>query len=93
MSQQTLDIGAAPADAPARARAVAPVDEILPMGPMALLAVQHVLVMYTGAIAVPFIIGSALNLTQAQIAFLIQADLITCGIATLIQTVGFWRFG
>src|SRR5699024_7028721 len=23
----------------------------------------------------------------------IQADLITCGIATIIQTVGFWRFG
>jgi xanthine permease len=60
---------------------------------MAVLALQHVLVMYTGAIAVPFIIGSALKLSQEQIAFLIQADLITCGIATLIQTVGFWRFG
>lgn len=72
---------------------VSSVDEVLPMGRMSVLALQHVLVMYTGAIAVPFIIGSALNLTQAQIAFLIQADLITCGIATLIQTVGFWRFG
>ncbi|CAK7257505.1 MULTISPECIES: nucleobase:cation symporter-2 family protein [unclassified Shinella] len=60
---------------------------------MAVFALQHVLVMYTGAIAVPFIIGGALNLTQAQIAYLIQADLITCGLATLIQTVGFWRFG
>lgn len=48
--------------------------------------------MYSGAIAVPFIIGGALQLSQEQIAFLVQADLITCGIATLIQCVGFWRF-
>ncbi|QEU06805.1 nucleobase:cation symporter-2 family protein [Paracoccus yeei] len=93
MSQDLMDLGAAQAGAPEPLRAVAPADEILPAGRMSLLAVQHVLVMYTGAIAVPFIIGSALNLTQAQVAYLIQADLITCGIATLIQTVGFWRFG
>lgn len=69
------------------------VDEVLPPVRMFVLALQHVLVMYAGAIAVPFIIGGALNLTQDQIAYLIQADLITCGIATLIQTVGVWRFG
>lgn len=69
------------------------VDEILPPAKMAALALQHVLVMYTGAIAVPFIVGSALHLTQEQVAFLIQADLVTCGIATIIQTVGVWRFG
>ena len=83
-------VGMAPDSPPG---SVHPVDEVLPAGRMALLAIQHVLVMYTGAIAVPFIIGSALNLSQEQIAFLIQADLVTCGIATLIQTVGFWRFG
>lgn len=77
------------ASAPARQAA----DEILPPARMAVLALQHVLVMYSGAIAVPFIIGSALKLSQDQIAYLIQADLITCGIATLIQTIGFWRFG
>lgn len=69
------------------------VDEVLPPAKMAALALQHVLVMYTGAIAVPFIVGSALHLTQEQVAFLIQADLITCGIATVIQTVGVWQFG
>ncbi|MHA6643742.1 nucleobase:cation symporter-2 family protein [Mesorhizobium sp. A623] len=73
--------------------AVCAVDEVLPPVKMSALALQHVLVMYTGAIAVPFIIGSALHLTQEQVAFLIQADLITCGIATIIQTVGVWRFG
>ncbi|WP_312525813.1 nucleobase:cation symporter-2 family protein [Paracoccus sp. (in: a-proteobacteria)] len=93
MTLQSLKAGEAQAVTRVDARTVAAVDEVLPAGKMSLLAVQHVLVMYTGAIAVPFIIGSALNLTQAQIAFLIQADLITCGFATLIQTVGFWRFG
>ncbi len=73
--------------------AVHEVDRMLPPARMGALALQHVLVMYSGAIAVPFIIGGALNLTHEQIAYLIQADLITCGIATLIQTVGFWRFG
>lgn len=72
---------------------VHPVDEVPPAARMAVLSLQHVLVMYSGAIAVPFIIGQALNLTQEQIAYLIQADLITCGVATLIQTVGVWRFG
>ncbi|WP_353476787.1 nucleobase:cation symporter-2 family protein (plasmid) [Salipiger sp. H15] len=70
-----------------------PVDQVLPPMRMIVLALQHLLVMYSGAIAVPFIIGGALDLSQEQIAYLIQADLITCGIATLIQTVGFWRFG
>lgn len=70
-----------------------PVDEVPAASRLILLALQHVMVMYTGAIAVPFIIGAALGLSQHQIAYLIQADLITCGIATLIQTIGIWRFG
>lgn len=69
------------------------VDEFPPTGRMIVLALQHVIVMYSGAIAVPFIIGGALQLSQSQIAYLIQADLITCGVATLIQCIGFWRFG
>ncbi|WP_432695236.1 nucleobase:cation symporter-2 family protein [Marinobacterium sp. YM272] len=73
--------------------AIHPVDEVPATSRLLLLALQHVMVMYTGAIAVPFIIGAALGLSQQQIAYLIQADLITCGIATLIQTIGIWRFG
>lgn len=53
-----------------------------------LLGLQHVLAMYAGAVAVPLIVGNAVGLTKAQVAFLIQADLFTCGIATLIQCVG-----
>ena len=64
---------------------VHPVDEVLPYGQMAAVGLQHVLVMYAGAIAVPLIIGGALKLPKDQIAFLINADLFACGIATLIQ--------
>lgn len=46
---------------------------------------QHVLVMYAGAVAVPLILGAALKLPKDQIAFLINADLFACGIATMIQ--------
>ncbi len=70
-----------------------PVDEILPYGQMAAVGLQHVLVMYAGAIAVPLIIGGALKLPKDQIGFLVNADLFACGIVTLIQCLGVWRFG
>ncbi|MCM2548854.1 nucleobase:cation symporter-2 family protein [Burkholderia glumae] len=72
---------------------VHPCDEILPAGRLVTLGLQHVLVMYAGAVAVPLIIGGALKLPKDQIAFLISADLFACGIATLIQTLGVWIFG
>ncbi|MFW3896464.1 nucleobase:cation symporter-2 family protein [Pseudomonas bharatica] len=70
-----------------------PVDEILPLRQLFTFGLQHVLVMYAGAVAVPLILGSALGLTQAQIITLINANLLTSGIATLVQTLGFWKFG
>lgn len=73
--------------------AVHPVDRILPAGEMFAVGLQHVLVMYAGAIAVPLIIGGALKLPKDQIAFLINADLFACGIATIIQSIGVWKFG
>ena len=42
-----------------------PVDERLPAGKLAALGLQHVLVMYAGAVAVPLIVGRALKLTPA----------------------------
>jgi NCS2 family nucleobase:cation symporter-2 len=71
--------GAAPIDA---------VDEILPPRTLAVLGLQHVLVMYAGAVAVPLIIGHALGLAADQIGLLISADLFACGIATIIQSLG-----
>ena len=70
-----------------------PVDEVLPAGKLTLLGIQHVLVMYAGAVAVPLIIGGALKLPKDQVALLINADLFACGLVTLLQAVGVWRFG
>jgi len=72
---------------------VHPVDEILPIGKLTVLGLQHVLVMYAGAVAVPLIIGGALNLPKDQIALLINCDLVASGIVTLIQSIGIWKFG
>ncbi len=68
---------------------VHPVDERLPLPKLIPLAVQHVLVMYAGAVAVPLIIGRALSLPPEQVAFLISADLFACGLATIVQSLGF----
>ena len=67
---------------------VHPVDEHLPTGKLAALGLQHVLVMYAGAVAVPLIVGRALKLSPEQVAMLISADLFCCGIVTLIQSLG-----
>lgn len=68
--------------------AVHPVDEILPPPKLFTLGLQHVLVMYAGAVAVPLIVGRALKLPPEDVAFLISADLFVCGIVTLIQSFG-----
>ena len=71
---------------------VHPVDEKLPAGRLAALGLQHVLVMYAGAVAVPLIIGRALKLSPEQVALLISADLFCCGLVTLIQSFGVTRY-
>ena len=71
------------------AQDVHPVDQLLPVPKLLTLGLQHVLVMYAGAVAVPLILGRALKLPPADVAFLISADLFACGLATLVQTVGF----
>ena len=55
---------------------VHPVDEVLPLGKLTALGLQHVLVMYAGTVAVLLIVGGALGLSKADIAFLINADLL-----------------
>src|SRR3974390_1402319 len=64
-------------------------DENLSVPKLFTLGIQHVLVMYAGAGAVPLILGRALKLPPEQVAFLISADLFACGLATLVQSVGF----
>lgn len=69
------------------------VDRVPPFGQLAALGLQHVLAMYAGAVAVPLIVGSAMRMSAADIGYLVSADLLVSGVATLIQCLGFWRFG
>jgi len=57
------------------------------------LGFQHVLAMYAGAVIVPLIVGGALGLNETQMAYLIAADLFTCGLATILQVWGGKYFG
>lgn len=70
-----------------------PVDEVLPLPKLALYGFQHVLAFYAGAVIVPIIVGGALGLSTEQLVYLINADLFTCGIASIIQAWGVGRIG
>lgn len=52
------------------------------------MGLQHVLTMFPGTIAVPLILGNALNLDQETVTFLIAANLFTSAIAIFIQVIG-----
>ena len=66
---------------------VHPVDKILPVWQLLIYGFQHVLAMYSGAVAVPLVLAGAIHLDVEHLIYLINADLFTCGIATLVQTL------
>jgi uracil-xanthine permease len=70
------------------ARLVHPVDEVLAPQRLLILGLQHLFIMYAGAVAVPLIVGPAVGLDGADIAILVSADLLVSGIASIIQSVG-----
>lgn len=74
-----------------------PVNEYPGHGRLLLLGFQHVLAAYAGAVAVPLFVGWALveagRMQPSDIPHLIAADLFVAGIATVVQSVGIWRFG
>ena len=72
---------------------VHPVDEILPPPKLALYGAQHVLAFYAGAVIVPILLAGAIGIRGEDLVYLISADLFTCGIASIIQAVGFWNVG
>ncbi|WP_051967529.1 nucleobase:cation symporter-2 family protein [Kitasatospora mediocidica] len=78
---------------PSETEVVHPVDEMLPPGRMAAVALQHVASMYAGVAAPPLIIGGAAGLTAPQLTTLLAAALFIAGIATLLQTLGVWKIG
>ena len=65
-----------------------PVDQVPPVPKLLLFGLQHLCIMYAGAVAVPLIVGPAVGLNLAQIAALVSADLLVSGIATIIQSAG-----
>lgn len=66
----------------------------LPLLQLILVGLQHVLLMYGGAVAVPLIIGQAAGLSREEIAFLINADLLAvAGVATIVQSWGIGPMG
>src|SRR3954453_18454169 len=70
-----------------------PVDQVLPPARLAVYGLQHVLAFYAGAVIVPLLLAGAIGLSNEQLIQLISADLFTCGIASIIQSVGFWKVG
>jgi OHCU decarboxylase len=76
-----------------KARPPHPVDEVLPAGKLAVYGFQHVLAFYAGAVVVPILLAGAIGLSERDLIHLINADLFTCGIASIIQSIGFWKVG
>ncbi|MDL5040838.1 nucleobase:cation symporter-2 family protein [Heyndrickxia coagulans] len=52
---------------------------------MTVLAIQHVLAMYAGAVIVPIITGSSLGMNSRQLTYLVSIDIFMSGLATLLQ--------
>ncbi|GAB3698248.1 nucleobase:cation symporter-2 family protein [Nocardiopsis oceani] len=70
-----------------------PEDERPPTQLMVTYGVQHILAMYAGVITPPIIVAAAVGLTAVETGMIISAALLVSGLATLLQTLGVWRFG
>ncbi|MGI5162827.1 nucleobase:cation symporter-2 family protein [Spirillospora sp. CA-253888] len=70
-----------------------PVDAVPRPGRLIPLGAQHVLVMYASTIAVPLILAAGLGLPARDVVALVAADLLLCGVGTLLQSAGVWRVG
>ena len=69
------------------------VDQIPASPKLLILAIQHLLAMYAGAVTVPLVLASALHLGPDDTAYLVSSDLIACGFVTLLQCIGFGPVG
>ena len=70
-----------------------PVDEMLPVRKLIPFGLQHVLVMAASPITSVFLVAKALNLSEALTLNLISATFLMCGIGSLLQSFGPWKFG
>lgn len=74
---------------PALVRRTHPVDQVPPVPKLLTYGFQHVAAFYAGAVIVPLIVGGVLGVSGDDMIKLIQADLLTCGVASILQAVGF----
>lgn len=58
-----------------------------------ILGIQHLLSMYSGAVAVPLLIGTALHFSSTQMTYLVSIDIFMCGLATFLQLARNRYFG
>lgn len=65
-----------------------PTDQMLSIGDLFLLGLQHIAAMCAGAMAVPMILGNSLGLGSNDIHALVTAAFMMAGLGTLIQTLG-----
>ncbi len=72
---------------------VHPVDAMLPPRRLLAFGLQHLLVMIASPITAVFVVSRALDLPATLTVNLISATILVCGLGTLLQSLGFWRFG
>jgi len=70
-----------------------PEDARLPVPQLFGYGIQHILSMFGGVIAVPFIIAGVAELSPPDTALLVSSALFVSGLATILQTLGLPFFG
>ena len=70
-----------------------PVNKVPSPGRLVVFALQHLLVMYASTVTVPVVVSAALDLSRADLVYLVTADLLLCGFGTLLQSLGIWKVG
>ncbi len=76
-----------------QAAGIHPVDELLPARKLIPFGLQHVLVMAASPITSVFLVSKAMNLSVDLTINLISATFLVCGIGSLLQSFGPWKFG
>lgn len=78
---------------PHKTQLICSLEEKPPLPTTILLAFQHIVTAFGGIVAVPLVVGQALGLPLADIAFLVSATIFVSGITTFIQAHGVGPIG
>lgn len=68
-------------------------DDRPPLSVAIILALQHILAAFAGIIAVPLVMGSALNFSVQETSFMVGATIFASGLTTMIQSKGLGPIG